>query len=400
MPTLDDISDLGPPISDTTGRLYILFTAFAFVVVTAYTSRPLSLRFLVTGIIASDIYILLTMPNLMGHMAGFNPLIANFIVANLLRVIDLYFIRDETQLLKKKDGATPNGKRSDKENVSIQKFTKMTAFQAFDYLLINHRNIGTPYEVRNIPKFDGSNPTYVPSRGKFLVRKFLTIFVAYGLLDLLTCQPAPNPGLYSRHHEFFFTRLNDVTWEEIKCRFLTNIHSWASTYLLMQYVYAIIACVCVGSGVYAPRDFPPLIGPLTSEYKPFLAPNFPVPLSSNAKALTNLVLPPSLQSGLVYGYSMNFLAFTLSGFSHAVSPLSSKNGSQEIRGAIFFFPAQVMGIMIEDIAIAIYHRVMGKGRAGGWSKVLGFVWVGCWMSWCGPFWMYPTLRRGEEGMEA
>ncbi|KAH7305683.1 membrane bound O-acyl transferase family-domain-containing protein [Rhexocercosporidium sp. MPI-PUGE-AT-0058] len=280
----------------------------------------------------------------------------------------------------------------------------MTAFQAFDYLLINHRNIGTPYEVRNIPKFDDSNPTYVPSRGKFLVRKFLTIFVAYGLLDLLTCQPAPNPGLYSRHREFFFTRLNEVTWGEIKFRFLTNIHSWASTYLLMQYVYAIIACICVGSGVYAPRDFPPLIGPLTSEYKVrnhwgrFWHQIFQSPLSSNARAITNLVLPPSLQSGLVYGYCMTFLAFALSGFSHTVSPLSSKNGSQEARGAIFFFPAQVMGIMIEDISIAIHHRVMGKGRVGGWSKVLGFVWVGCWMSWCGPFWIYPTLRRSEEGM--
>jgi hypothetical protein len=267
MPTLDDISDLGPPISDTAARLYIIFTVFAFVVVTAYASRPLSLRLLVTGLIASDIYLLLTMPNLMGHIAGFDPLIANFIVADLLRVIDLYFIRDETKLLKKKDGATPNGKLSDKKNAPVQKFTKMTAFQAFDYLIINHRNIGTPYEVRNIPKFDESNPTYVPSRSKFLVRKFLTIFVAYGLLDILTCQPAPDPGLYSQHQEFFLTRLNEVTWEEIKFRFLTSVNIWASTYLLMQYIYAIVACVCVGSGVYAPRDFPPLIGPWTSAYR-------------------------------------------------------------------------------------------------------------------------------------
>jgi hypothetical protein len=143
----------------------------------------------------------------------------------------------------------------------------MTAFQAFDYLIINHRNIGTPYEVRNIPKFDESNPTYVPSRSKFLIRKFLTIFVAYGLLDILTCQPAPDPGLHSQHQEFFFTRLNEVTWEEIKFRFLTNVNIWASTYLLIQYIYAIVACVCVGSGVYAPGDFPPLIGPWTSAYR-------------------------------------------------------------------------------------------------------------------------------------
>jgi hypothetical protein len=95
---------------------------------------------------------------------------------------------------------------------------------------------------------------------------------------------------------------------------------------------------------------------------------------------------------------MNFLTFALSGLSHAVSPISSTKGTEQIRGAILFFPAQVMGIMIEDTAIAIYQRVMGKGRVGGWAKVLGCVWVGCWMSWCCPIWVYPTLRRGRKEM--
>lgn len=259
--TLDDMSDLGPPISNWAGRFYIAFTALAFVVVTAYTSRPLFLRVVVTAMVASDIYLLLTMPDIMGHIAGFDPLIANFIVADLMRVIDLYFLRDESKALKKKDDGDTKGNAKTRK-----KFIKLSGFEAFDYLIFNHRNVGTPIQARNVPKFDPSNPSYVPSRGKFLLRKFCTIFLAYGLLDLLTCQPAPDAALYSRRQEFFFTRLNEVTWGEIYFRVLTNLNLWASTYLLIQYVYAIVSCVCVGSGLWKPADFPPLVGSLAKDY--------------------------------------------------------------------------------------------------------------------------------------
>src|ERR1700709_582491 len=119
----DDLSDLGPPIANNTGRLYVLFTAAAFVFVTAHTQRPLSLRLLVVGLISSDIYLLLTMPGIMGHIAGFDPLIANFICADLLRVIDLYFLRDHSKELKKKNEDIvlekfSNGKANGKKSAS------------------------------------------------------------------------------------------------------------------------------------------------------------------------------------------------------------------------------------------------------------------------------------------
>lgn len=125
------------------------------------------------------------------------------------------------------------------------------------------------------------------------------------------------------------------------------------------------------------------------------------PLASNARALTNLLLPKSLHSTLLSRYMMNFLCFFFSGVSHAVSPLGSTLGSQQIHGTIFFFPAQVIGIMMEDLVMAAYKKVMGvqKGQQlGGWTRYVGWLWVGCFMSWCCPIWVYPTLRRGGEGM--
>jgi hypothetical protein len=122
------------------------------------------------------------------------------------------------------------------------------------------------------------------------------------------------------------------------------------------------------------------------------------PLASNANAITALLLPKSLQRSTLARYSKIFFSFALSGVSHAVSPLGSTKGSQQIRGTIFFFPAQVVGIAIEDLAIGCFRRVTGRKDGGTLGRVLGFVWVMAWMSWCCPIWVYPTLRRGGEGM--
>lgn len=271
MPTLNDLSDLGPPITVPAGRLYVLATALSFIYVAAFTTRPLALRLLVVGLIAGDIYLVLTMPDLMGHYPGFDPLIANFIVADFGRVIDLFFLRDESRLLQKKDDDAGAQKRSNGEETSlrpaeISTFTPMTAFQAFDYLIMNHRNIRTPWQVRNVPPFSTSNLAYVPSRMQFLVRKFITVFFAYGLLDLLTCQPQPDPALYASDKDAVFSRLGDVTFAELQFRLLTMLNLWLSTYLLIQWIYALVAFVCVATSIYSPADFPPLVGSLKHVY--------------------------------------------------------------------------------------------------------------------------------------
>lgn len=277
MPSLDDLSDVSPPISDWMGRYFITFTAIAFIYVTAYTQRTLSLRILITAMMAFNVYLLLTMPNILGHMPGFDQLIANFIFAGFLRVIDLYFLRDESKVLEKepdsraKANGTANGRadnpsKGEVKSKALPNFIPMSAFQAFDYLVVNYRNIGTPYQVRNIPKFSKSSPSYIPSRRTFLLRKFVTIFIVYLALDLLTYQPAPPRYLYSQEQDFFLSRLTGVTGEEILFRILTNFNFWASTNCLIQYIYAIISLICVGSGIYEPKDFPPLVGGLGDSY--------------------------------------------------------------------------------------------------------------------------------------
>ncbi|KUI57316.1 hypothetical protein VP1G_10875 [Cytospora mali] len=140
------------------------------------------------------------MPNVMGHIPGFDPLIANFIVAWWMRAINLFFLRDESRLIAKKQGdsATDKSNRSNrKEPVSTGKertgelqlkFAPMSPFRAFDYLVVNHRMIGTPYQARGVQPFQRSRPDWTPSRSEFIAMKMEHLALAYLTLDLLLHQ--------------------------------------------------------------------------------------------------------------------------------------------------------------------------------------------------------------------
>lgn len=258
--SIDDLSPLGPPISNGAGRVYILNSVAVFVFVAAYTTRPLFLTRLSTALLAGNIYLLLTMPDILGHIPGLDPLIANFVVAWWMRAVDLFFLRDESRVLAKKYAHDGDDDRR------APRFELMTPTRAFDYLVVNHRLIGTPYQARGIQPFDKSRPHWTPTRTQFLRLKLNHLLISYLTLDLLvTQQPAPPARLFARDQEFFFSRLHEVTLEELSFRWLTHFNLWASCTCLIQYIYAIVAIIGVGSSLYEPGDFPPLLGDIREE---------------------------------------------------------------------------------------------------------------------------------------
>ena len=276
--SINDLSSLGPPIPDWVGRAYVLITVAVFTLVASSTTRPLRLKILSIVLLGGNIYLLLTMPNIMGHIPGLDPLVANFIVAWLMRAVDLFFLRDDRPLVVKKEESheadektRPSGDNPSEGTVRHgkmqQKFVSMSPFRAFDYLVVNHRMIGTPLQARGVQPFDRSRPHWAPSRDEFVAKKMKHLALAYLMLDLLvTQQPAPSPELFSRNQEFFFSRLRDVTAKEVAFRWLTNFNLWASCTTLIEYIYALVAILAVGSGTYEPREFPPLLGDVREWY--------------------------------------------------------------------------------------------------------------------------------------
>lgn len=73
-------------------------------------------------------------------------------------------------------------------------------------------------------------------------------------------------------------------------------------------------------------------------------------------------------------------------------------------GALLFFCNQTVGIMLEDVAQAVYDSSVGrkaevKKRPRLWKRVLGYAWVLAWMAWSMPVWTYPVSERSKgEGV--
>ena len=444
---LDDLSPFGPPISNAAGRAYFACTVAGFTYVTCYTSRPLLLRLLITVLFGCNVYLLLTMPDVMGHIPGhFDGLIANFVFASWIRIIHLYFVQDFKLLARKKDlkGKDENANRplptaSGRESLSSTTtassrrkptgettvLTKqydsqpansaklcpnMTPFEAVDYLLINHRNISSPYfqKARGIPAYVGS-----VDRNWFLFSRLVSAGCSYLLLDLLTNQPGLPMQYFTPQHDSLFGRLHEVDAMELGCRFVVNFNLWVSTALMITYIHSLLAFVGVGIGLYRPQDWPPLIGNISHEYSirnhwgKFWHQIFQVPYVAVSSACVDVLLrnspdlawPKSMKS-LMKRYLITLLVFMLSMFAHMIQPLGVKGGAAQFWSSCWFFPMQVAGMVFEDAIRWLWRKLTGK-EGGGWrrcfEKTVSRLWLLLWFLWCVPPWVYPSLRRGEEG---
>jgi Membrane bound O-acyl transferase family len=75
-------------------------------------------------------------------------------------------------------------------------------------------------------------------------------------------------------------------------------------------------------------------------------------------------------------------SFALSGFFHAVTwanlgPYPSNEFV--IERTMKFFLAQVVGVMAEDLVNKAYRGLTGDVEPKVWKRVLGYVWVWCWL---------------------
>ena len=134
--------------------------------------------------------------------------------------------------------------------------------------LFNSRMIGTPFEVKGIPLFSTEDPTYIPTRMKFLFRESMKVFICFLVLDTLTTSGSPdnNANEYSVHLVPFFIRLNEVTVEELVVRIIITICFWISIYCIMQLMHSVLAIIAVASRLTDVRGWRPLFGPPSQAY--------------------------------------------------------------------------------------------------------------------------------------
>jgi hypothetical protein len=69
-------------------------------------------------------------------------------------------------------------------------------------------------------------------------------------------------------------------------------------------------------------------------------------------------------------------------------------------GVFRFFCTQAAGLILEQSVISLFKRTEEEGDqsdgAPAWyAKLAGFIWVGAFMAWTGPSWIYPQAARAS-----
>ncbi|EFR01714.1 hypothetical protein MGYG_04717 [Nannizzia gypsea CBS 118893] len=268
------------------------------------------------------------------------------------------------------------------------------------------RHIGTPYQVKNVPRFSKKNPEYVPSRSRFLLWTGFIFTASYVFLDLVTFKVDIDTNLkyFTPKNIPFFTRLPNISRDEIVMRVISTAISGITMTCIQRGIYSLVAFVSVFLAISEPREWPPFYGPVSQAFSlrrawaiswhQFNAAKF----ASVSSFIVQRVLRIS-RGTQVYRYARLVTIFAISALLHILGDVAA-GISFSSSGAVRFFATQAFGIIIEDIIVSIYCNFLVKDKSHKYhllEKCVGFLWVGIFMAWSSPSYIYPMLYRVNSG---
>ena len=133
-------------------------------------------------------------------------------------------------------------------------------------LLFSPRSIGKPWQIKNVANYDDKNPSYVPSRGRFLVRTMMISFGLFLVADFARMMPPPEDGLFSSRKIPLLIRLSEVTTEELITRIFATAAYYINTYIVTSLFANVCSLLSVGAGVSSPASWRPTYGSLSEAY--------------------------------------------------------------------------------------------------------------------------------------
>ena len=283
------------------------------------------------------------------------------------------------------------------------------------------RHLSSPYEVKNVKSFSKQDPSYIPTRGQFVVRRSLIAVICYAVLDLLGARPPPRnaASLFDPAHVPILRRLANVTANQLRLRALSSAGFWVTLYVLLQGGHAAASVVAVAFNLSSIKQWRPIFGSLSSIYtlrnfwgydtisqhlfalvdhilfSNFWHQSLRRPLTEPASYMTPTIL--QLPRGSIVGRYLNILLiFGLSGILHNVAGISSGMPLNE-SGVLQFFCTQTLGIIVEDGIQAFFNSSRGKTAIqtppSTLTRCIGYAWVIGFLIWSTPAWLYPQASR-------
>jgi hypothetical protein len=134
------------------------------------------------------------------------------------------------------------------ENMKVERGLEVRSRLNFAIRVVfEGRNSGTKWEVRNVPPFDKRDTKRIPSRKEFLLKNTIRCVVCTILLDLISVagrDTSQNDVLFDQSKVPLFSRMGEISAEDLLIRIISSLTTAVVTYLLFQALYS-------GSGVLA-----------------------------------------------------------------------------------------------------------------------------------------------------
>lgn len=129
------------------------------------------------------------------------------------------------------------------------------------------RGLGTPWEIKNIHPFSRKDPTYVPPMVRFVLwNGFKFVFCWYCHTWCIDRQLSLDKSYMANENVTFFRRLNQVSWEELKIRYIATATTVVSLYCFMNGLYSFAAAVAVATNPSSIKNWRPVFGDLEEGY--------------------------------------------------------------------------------------------------------------------------------------
>ena len=115
----------------------------------------------------------------------------------------------------------------------------------------SYRCSGTTFEVPNLAKFDSKDPSYVPSRGKYLRWAVLRVVAVYFIIDALTSfnDPVAMAPLFTDDKIPLLARLSELTLQDAITRAITGFSFWLVNFLVLMLFFDVPGVFCVATGL-------------------------------------------------------------------------------------------------------------------------------------------------------
>lgn len=148
------------------------------------------------------------------------------------------------------------------------KLAQFRSRYAFGQLVASSmRGLGTSWQIKHIHHFDPNDPSYVPARWGFVARNLLQFVTCYFIHRFCTdVQLSLDRDLMTPENVSFFTRLGELSLEEVKVRYAATVTTVFSIYCFIQGGYSLGAAGAALVNSEAIKDWRPIFGKLSSCY--------------------------------------------------------------------------------------------------------------------------------------